>query len=94
MIVPFYLAVRAIVAVWCRLFWRLSIHGRDRLPEGPFILAPIHRSNIDFAIAASVTSRPMRLESISTELAALTPVASPVVTVTSRPMTLEAKETG
>lgn len=60
MIVPFYLTIRGIVAVWCRLFWRLSIHGRANLPEGPFILAPIHRSNIDFAIAASVTSRPMR----------------------------------
>lgn len=60
MIVPFYLAVRGVVALWCRLFWRLSIHGRERLPDGPFILAPIHRSNIDFAIAASLTARPLR----------------------------------
>ena len=60
MITPLYRAIRGIVAVWCRLFWRLSVHNRDRLPAGPFILAPIHRSNVDFAIAASVTSRPMR----------------------------------
>jgi 1-acyl-sn-glycerol-3-phosphate acyltransferase len=58
-IVGFYRVVRAIVAGFCRLFWRLSVEGQEHLPvTGAYILAPIHRSNIDFAIAASLTPRP------------------------------------
>lgn len=61
MIVGFYRVIRAIVAGFCRLFWRLSVEGREHLPvTGAYILAPIHRSNIDFAIAASLTPRPTR----------------------------------
>lgn len=61
MIVGFYRVVRAIVAGFCRVFWRLSVEGREHLPAtGAYVLAPIHRSNIDFAIAASLTPRPTR----------------------------------
>ena len=53
--------IRGIVAGFCRLFWRVSISGRENIPKtGPFILAPVHRSNVDFAIAAAITPRWMR----------------------------------
>ena len=61
MSVAFYAAVRAIVAAFCRVFWRVSIEGREHIPaEGPFILSPVHRSNIDSPLAACVTTRRMR----------------------------------
>lgn len=56
-----YRSVRAIVAGFCKLFWRLSVTGAEHVPTaGPFILAPVHRSNVDFAIVATVTKRRMR----------------------------------
>lgn len=59
--VTFYRVIRAIIAGFSRLFWRLSVEGREKLPStGAFVLAPIHRSNVDFAVAAALTPRPMR----------------------------------
>jgi 1-acyl-sn-glycerol-3-phosphate acyltransferase len=55
-----YAFVRAVVAGFCRLFWRLSIDGKEKVPDGPFVLAPVHRSNIDFAVVSAITSRRMR----------------------------------
>jgi 1-acyl-sn-glycerol-3-phosphate acyltransferase len=56
-----YAFVRAAVAGFCRLFWRLRVDGRDRVPaEGPFILSPVHRSNVDTPLAACVTRRRVR----------------------------------
>ncbi len=56
-----YRVVRALIAGFSRLYWRLSIEGREHVPaEGPFVLAPVHRSNVDFAIASTVTKRRMR----------------------------------
>lgn len=40
--------------------WRVKIIGAEKLPEGPFILAPVHRSNLDTLLVASVTKRRMR----------------------------------
>jgi 1-acyl-sn-glycerol-3-phosphate acyltransferase len=46
---------------FCRVFWRLRIEGAEHLPpDRPFVLAPVHRSNIDFAVTAVVTRRRMR----------------------------------
>lgn len=42
------------------LTWRLRVHGRENLPDGPFILCGIHRSLIDTPIIGMVTSRRMR----------------------------------
>jgi 1-acyl-sn-glycerol-3-phosphate acyltransferase len=43
------------------LFWRVRVSGKENVPtDGPFILAPVHRSNVDFAIVAAVTPRRMR----------------------------------
>lgn len=56
-----YAVVRGLVAGFCRIYWRVSIRGTEHLPEtGPFILAPVHRSNIDTLLVASVTRRRMR----------------------------------
>jgi len=55
-----YAVVRGLVAVLARLWFRLEVHGRENLPDGPFVLAPVHRSNIDFLLAACTTPRRMR----------------------------------
>ena len=57
----FYRVVRAILAGFARLFWRLEVHGRENVPDnGAFVLAPVHRSNIDFLLASTLTKRRMR----------------------------------
>lgn len=56
-----YRVLRAVLEAWCRTFWRMEVRGRERLPvTGPFILAPVHRSNIDFAIAGASVPRVVR----------------------------------
>ncbi|MBK6670087.1 MAG: lysophospholipid acyltransferase family protein [Microthrixaceae bacterium] len=42
-------------------YWRLKIVGRERLPtSGPFVIAPVHRSNLDFLLAGIAVPRPVR----------------------------------
>ena len=56
-----YHTVRTIVTVFCRVWCRMSIEGRDNIPtSGPFILAPTHRSIIDTPVASGVYRRRMR----------------------------------
>jgi len=53
--------VRALLALVFKLLGRVEVVGAEKVPaDGAFILAPVHRSNIDFALASLVTSRPMR----------------------------------
>jgi len=57
----FYAFARAVVAGFCRLFWREVVDGREHVPaRGPFILAPVHRSNVDTPLVAAVTRRRLR----------------------------------
>lgn len=56
----FYRVVTAIIVAFCRLFWRLEVHGLDKVPEGPFILSAVHRSNVDSLLVAAVARRRMR----------------------------------
>jgi 1-acyl-sn-glycerol-3-phosphate acyltransferase len=56
----FYAVVRAMVVAFCRLYWRETIEGRERVPEGPFVLAPVHRSNVDTPLVAITTKRRLR----------------------------------
>jgi len=57
----FYTVVRTILNVFCRTFWRTKVIGARNIPRtGPFILAPVHRSNIDTPLACTVTARRMR----------------------------------
>lgn len=47
--------------VFCRLWFRLTVEGLENVPaSGPFVLAPVHRSNMDTPIAAVCTKRRMR----------------------------------
>ena len=56
-----YAFVRGFLAVVFRLFGRVEVVGAERVPtDGAFILAPVHRSNVDFALTSLVTTRPMR----------------------------------
>ena len=56
-----YAVVRSIVVGFCRLFWRLEVHGRENVPaEGPFVLSAVHRSNIDTPLVAAVARRRLR----------------------------------
>lgn len=57
----FYALVRSLVVLLCILVTRVRVHGRENIPgHGAFVLAPIHRSNIDTPLAAAVTRRRMR----------------------------------
>ncbi len=56
-----YAVVRALIAGFAAVYWRLRVEGAERLPaSGGFILAPVHRSNIDTPIMATLTRRYMR----------------------------------
>jgi 1-acyl-sn-glycerol-3-phosphate acyltransferase len=56
-----YRFVQLVVGGLCRVWFRMSVTGRENVPaSGPFVLAPVHRSNIDFAIVCVVTRRRMR----------------------------------
>lgn len=53
-----YHVVRTVVVAFCRVFWRETVEGLEHVPaEGPFVLAPVHRSNVDTPLAAIVTRR-------------------------------------
>ena len=57
----FYAAVRGLILGFARVYWRLRVEGAERLPAtGGFILAPVHRSNIDTPIMSTLTRRYMR----------------------------------
>lgn len=57
----FYSVVRLVLVGLCRLWFRVRATGTHHVPaDGPFILAPVHRSNLDFALVLVVTRRRMR----------------------------------
>jgi 1-acyl-sn-glycerol-3-phosphate acyltransferase len=56
-----YAVCRFVLVGLCYLWFRLEVTGREHVPaRGGFILAPVHRSNLDTFIVASVTRRPLR----------------------------------
>lgn len=56
-----YGLIRGLFVVLFRLFGRVQVIGSEKVPAaGAFVLAPVHRSNIDFALTSLVTKRPMR----------------------------------
>ncbi len=56
-----YQFVRFVVVTFCRTWCRMTVEGRHHVPaEGPFLLAPVHRSIIDTPISSGVTRRRMR----------------------------------
>ncbi len=53
-----YFVVRNAIVIFCRLVWRVTIDGREHIPAtGPFILSPVHRSNIDTPLVAACSRR-------------------------------------
>jgi 1-acyl-sn-glycerol-3-phosphate acyltransferase len=57
----FYRFVHAVVYGFSRVFWRLSVEGKEHLPpSGPYVVAPVHRSNIDTPLVAMVSRRRLR----------------------------------
>jgi 1-acyl-sn-glycerol-3-phosphate acyltransferase len=53
-----YGAVRVVVRATNRLFFRVSVEGPGRVPDtGPVIIAPVHRSFIDFWVVSEVSRR-------------------------------------
>jgi 1-acyl-sn-glycerol-3-phosphate acyltransferase len=55
-----YAGVRGLFLGAARLWFRLEVHGAEKLPEAPFIVAPVHRSNVDFLLSATITKPRMR----------------------------------
>lgn len=59
--IALYRFVRALVLGVAKLFGRITIIGGSNIPrDQSFVLAPVHRSNIDFALVSLVTTRRMR----------------------------------
>ncbi|MEO7429172.1 MAG: lysophospholipid acyltransferase family protein [Acidimicrobiales bacterium] len=56
-----YGLVRGLFMLLFKLFGRVQVIGSEKIPvDGAFVLAPVHRSNVDFALSSLVTKRPMR----------------------------------
>lgn len=56
-----YRVARTLVVFVSRLLWRPKVIGAEKVPtSGPFVLAPVHRSNIDTFLVAVLTRRRMR----------------------------------
>ncbi|MHB1923062.1 MAG: lysophospholipid acyltransferase family protein [Acidimicrobiales bacterium] len=58
----FYRVARfLLVAVACRLLFRLSVEGQENLPaSGAFVVAPVHRSNLDTLYVGGISRRRLR----------------------------------
>ncbi len=57
----FYRFCRAMIVGVARTYWRMSIDGRDLLPaSGPYVVAPVHRSNVDTPLVGCITTRRLR----------------------------------
>ena len=55
-----YGIVRFLIWLVAKLFWRISFEGLEHVPKtGAFVLAPVHRSFIDFGLVSGVTRRRM-----------------------------------
>lgn len=53
--------IRGLFVVLFTVFGRVQVVGGEKVPaSGAFVLAPVHRSNVDFALSSLVTRRPMR----------------------------------
>jgi len=57
----FYRLVRTVVVVIARTYFRVKVVHGERIPaSGPFILSPVHRSNLDTPVIAAVSRRRLR----------------------------------
>jgi 1-acyl-sn-glycerol-3-phosphate acyltransferase len=57
----FYRIARAVVITFCKVWFRVSYEDTHRLPtKGAYVIAPIHRSNLDTFVVGCVTRRRVR----------------------------------
>lgn len=55
-----YAVVRFVIWLVAKVLWRISFEGLQNIPRtGPFVMAPVHRSWIDFGLVSGTTRRPM-----------------------------------
>lgn len=55
-----YGIVRFLIWLVAKLLWRISFEGLENVPRSePFVLAPVHRSFVDFGLVSAVTRRRM-----------------------------------
>lgn len=52
-----YRVTRRIILVLGKVWWRLSVEGLENLPDGPFVISPVHRSYIDTPLMAVIPRR-------------------------------------
>ncbi|HEY7070543.1 MAG TPA: lysophospholipid acyltransferase family protein [Acidimicrobiales bacterium] len=56
-----YTALSGLFHGLAKLYFRLEIRGREHLPpRGPYVVAPVHRSNLDFILVSCIHSTRMR----------------------------------
>jgi 1-acyl-sn-glycerol-3-phosphate acyltransferase len=56
-----YALARGVCVGFCRIWFRMSVEGLEHVPRsGAFVLAPVHRSNMDTPIVCVVTRRRLR----------------------------------
>jgi 1-acyl-sn-glycerol-3-phosphate acyltransferase len=59
--VTLYRLCRGAILAVCRLYWRVTYEGLENLPrDGAYVVAPVHRSFIDFGLVAGMTRRRLR----------------------------------
>jgi 1-acyl-sn-glycerol-3-phosphate acyltransferase len=57
----FYALARTLVFIFVSTWNRVTVEGREHVPErGAFVLAPVHRSNMDTPYASTATRRRLR----------------------------------
>jgi 1-acyl-sn-glycerol-3-phosphate acyltransferase len=56
-----YSVARGVVELVCRAYWRVEVRGRENVPRwGAYVIAPVHRSNIDTLLCGCLTHRRIR----------------------------------
>ncbi|GAC1588649.1 MAG: hypothetical protein NVS3B21_04590 [Acidimicrobiales bacterium] len=56
-----YRVIRSMILGFSLAFWRLRIEGASNLPaSGPYVVAPVHRSNVDTPLIALISKRRLR----------------------------------
>jgi len=56
-----YTALSGLFHGLAKLYFRLEIRGKEHLPpRGPYVVAPVHRSNLDFILVSCIHSTRMR----------------------------------
>jgi 1-acyl-sn-glycerol-3-phosphate acyltransferase len=57
-----YRVLRTVAVVLAKLYFRVDVHGMRNLPpSGGYVIAPIHRSNLDAVLVQVMTRRQVRL---------------------------------